>query len=225
MIKIVTGITNKTLNLITRQKIAEYADKLQFYIKASSLDKINTDTDICCLMLDEYLEYQNVLPDKVKILLIVDENDEILFDTIHQMYFINKNKMDVQFILAIERLVKEVKKDGIIVEIPNKGEKRISLEHLNYIDIAYRNLGYHMDNNETILGRTIRKSFATKTQKYNQQHEELLLLKPSFMINLTNVDEVYPTHIVFRSGEELYLPKIACLTVKENWKHFYSEDY
>lgn len=165
MIKIVTGITNKTLNLITRQKIAEYADKLQFYIKASSLDKINTDTDICCLMLDEYLEYQNVLPDKVKILLIVDENDEILFDTIHQMYFINKNKMDVQFILAIERLVKEVKKDGIIVEIPNKGEKRISLEHLNYIDIAYRNLGYHMDNNETILGRTIRKSFRNRNAK------------------------------------------------------------
>lgn len=226
MINIATSIVNPTIDLALRKEIAEYTDKVQFYIRVGTLKTINNNIDICILNLCKYLEYKEELDKypKIKVMILLEQEDISNYPmfVFSNLYFISIDKIEKQLTALLNRIVDELYNYNIIAAIPNKGDKRIEIKELNYIDITGRNLGYHTING-LITGKTIRTSFSIETQNYSK-HEELYLIKPSFMVNLTNIDELYPDHIKFRSGDMLYLPKTAYKGLKKKWKHFYFED-
>lgn len=222
MINIVTSITNPTIDLMLRKEIAEYTNKVQFYIRVGTLNIISNNIDICILDVYNYLEYKKELEKypKIKIMILLEQENISNYPI--NLYFISIDKIENQLTVLLSRMINELYNYNIIAAIPNKGDKRIEIKELNYIDITGRNLGYHTIGG-IIIGKTVRAAFAIETQIYSK-HEELCLIKPSFMVNLTNIDELYPDHIKFRSGDVLYLPKTAYKELKKKWKHFYFED-
>lgn len=223
MIRIMNGIDNKIIDLNLRREIAMYTETIQFYIKVSSIKTIDENVNICFLDLNNYFKYKDALKNLLtKIVLILYDDEEIFIDSIN-VYYINANKISSQLKPLMNKIIYEIKKQTIIVPIPNKGDKRICLQQLNYIDINRRNLGYHMTNNIIIKGKTVRSSFEKEVKPYFN-HDELYFMKPGFLINLSNINELYPNYILFESGEKLYFPKTAYKAIKEKWIKFYIEE-
>ena len=79
------------------------------------------------------------------------------------------------------KIIHEVKSKIMIVD-----DVKIYIRHLNYVDIEGRSLCYHMSYGYIQANRTLRTSFEKAMYPY-LKHENLLFLKPSLLINLSNI--------------------------------------
>lgn len=125
-----------------------------------------------------------------------------------------------QLDLILEDIFKTRKQSTIVATLPHKGDKRFYIKDLNYIDIYHRSLYFH-ENDKNTIGSIIRKSFEKEVKSF-LCHEELYLLKPSLLINVSNIDQLTNDHIVFRNGAILYYPKNGYQQLKNYWDKFYS---
>lgn len=113
------------------------------------------------------------------------------------------------------KVIHEVKSK--IMLVPTKhGNERIYIRHLNYIDIESRSLCYHLSTGNLQAGHILRTSFEKAVCQY-LKHENLLFLKPSLLINLSNVKILDPEKIEFKNGDLLYYPKKYYEQIKEKW--------
>lgn len=113
------------------------------------------------------------------------------------------------------KVIHEVKSK--IMLVPTKhGNERIYIRHLNYIDIENRSLCYHLSTGSLQAGHILRTSFEKAVCQY-LQYENLLFLKPSLLINLSNVKILDNEKIEFKNGDILYYPKKYYERIKEKW--------
>lgn len=109
------------------------------------------------------------------------------------------------------KIIHEVKSKIMIV-----GNEKIYIRHLNYVDIEGRSLHYHLSYGELQDGRILRTSFEKAMCPYFK-HENLLFLKPSLLINLSNIKALKKDSILFKNGDILYYPGKYYDLIKEKW--------
>ena len=108
------------------------------------------------------------------------------------------------------------RKNGLVIISTSKGDKRVELKDLNFIDIEERSLFYHLDN-EVIKARCIlRTSFAKAIEQY-LGNDNLFFLKPSLLINIDNIQFLDKDHIIFNNDEILYFPKKYYIEIDDKW--------
>ena len=108
------------------------------------------------------------------------------------------------------------RKNGLVIIPTSKGDKRVELKDLNFIDIEERSLFYHLDN-EVIKARcTLRTSFAKAVEPY-LCNDNLFFLKPSLLININNIQFLDKDHIIFKNDEILYFPKKYYIEIYDKW--------
>ena len=104
----------------------------------------------------------------------------------------------------------------IIIISVSEGDKRISLDKLNYMDIEQRSLYYHLTVGN-IKSRCILRTSFTKAIEPYLRHENLIFIKPSLLINLDNIDILDKEKIIFTNGEILYFPRKYYEEIYERW--------
>ena len=108
------------------------------------------------------------------------------------------------------------RKNGLVIISTSKGDKRVELKDLNFIDIEERSLFYHLDG-EVIKARcTLRTSFAKAVESY-LCNDNLFFLKPSLLINIDNIQFLDKDHIIFKNDEILYFPKKYYIEIYDKW--------
>lgn len=216
------GITDNNENLRVREFLKEYSNSTNHCVKVRGIDKINNKIDVCILDMQNYLYYKKQLlayPD-IKIIILNNDIKNLIY--YQNIYMISFPIQQEQLNILLNRIYNRIKEENIFIPIANKGEVKINIEIINYIDIFKRSLNYHLIAAEPIIGKTMRSSFAVEVEPY-LIHEEFCFIKPSIIINVCNIKELYPEYIVFQSGEKLYYPKTAYKNLYTKWKEFYEQ--
>ena len=134
---------------------------------------------------------------------------------------------DCDFYMAkpidVERLRKilskiraKIKQEYIIIPTPI-GDRRESINNINYVDIVKRCLCYHLKDGEMFDGQTLRSSFQKAITPLDQ-HEQFIFLSPSLLINLYQIKILDLDHLYFDNDEVLYFPRKAHDTIEQRWK-------
>lgn len=133
-------------------------------------------------------------------------------------YFLLRPIRKDMFFKILMKIKKQIKENSIVIKT-SFGEKRVKLNNLNYIDIVKRCLCYHLKDGSILDGQTLRTSFEKAITPLDQ-HEALLFLPPSMLINLEQIDELHDDHVVFEDKSMCYFPKKARDIVKERWHRY-----
>lgn len=133
-------------------------------------------------------------------------------------YFMSKPLEDADFIDILKEIKKEIQHDNIIIKTA-MGERRIRVNHLNYINIVKRCLCYHLTDGAMFDGQTLRSSFEKAIDPL-QKHKAFLFLAPSLLINIGEIQAVNKDHIIFENGDILYFPLKQYETVRNSWINY-----
>lgn len=216
------GIEDVTENLTIRKYLKEYANTARIYTKVESIKEIYNGIDIYIFDMNTYLHYEKELSTHPNIKIIIVDDDITSLNYSDNIYIIQSFVSKAQFLFLIQRLYNRIKQEHIYVSLPNKGDRKIAINEFEYAEIVKRSVCYNLTNDKSVTSKCIRTSFETEVKDY-LVHDELYLIKPSFLVNLSNIKELYPDHIVFESGAVLYVPKTAYKPLKQKWKTFYFE--
>ena len=107
-------------------------------------------------------------------------------------------------------------KVGVLIIPTIEGDKRISLDYLNYIDIEQRSLCYHLLDENFKARHVLRTSFQRAVEGL-LGNNNLLFLRPSLLVNVENIEFLNKDHMVFINGDVLYFPKKNYLEIYEKW--------
>ena len=142
-------------------------------------------------------------------------------------YFATKARADYFVLKPIEKeeliqILKEVKQkiqyDNIIIKVAG-GERRLRVNHLNYINIVKRCLCYHLTDGNMFDGQTLRTSFEKAIDPLHK-HAAFLFLPPSTLINVGEIKILNSDNIVFENDDVLYFPKKQYDVVREAWTNY-----
>lgn len=222
MKNIYLGVEDVAKNLTIRNYLKEYANTNNTYIKVESIKEIYNNIDICILDLNTYLYYEKELSTHPNIKIIILSDNILPLNYYNNIYIISPIVSKEQFLFLIQRIYNRIKQENIYISVPNRGDRKIAIKDFEFAEIVKRSISYNLINHQTVMGKCIRTSFETEVKDF-LIHSELYLIKPSFLINLSNIEELYPDHIVFESGSILYIPKTAYKSLKQKWKSFYFE--
>lgn len=127
--------------------------------------------------------------------------------------------LDSTEILEVLKEIKQtIQYDNVVIKMAN-GERRIRVNHLNYVNIVKRCLCYHLTDGTMFDGQTLRTSFE-KAINPLQNNKTFLFLPPSLLINIGEIKIVNSDNIVFENDDVLYFPKKQYDTVREAWLNY-----
>ena len=104
----------------------------------------------------------------------------------------------------------------LIIIPASEGDKRISLDSLNYVNIEQRSLCYHLKNEDVTARCVLRTSFAKAIEHY-LHNDNLIFVKPSLLVNVDNIEILNKDHMIFTNGKILYFPKKHYESIYEKW--------
>lgn len=212
------------VHLHLRKQIKNYTDYRKIYIKTKSCsnlqDVIEQQFDICLISLKEYWKNKKRLKKLSTKFILVTTPNNILREAYLQpeLYYLIENCEKEHMYAVLDILIQKINKKSFIIDVPFKGQSRILINDFNYMDIIKRSIGYHCTD-EVIIGKILRKSFKYYVSELIQ-HEELILITPSLLVNIENIDTLYPDHLIFKNQEVLYFPKTSYEKLQEKWKNW-----
>lgn len=133
-------------------------------------------------------------------------------------YFLMKPLDSAEILEVLKEIKQIIQYDNIVIKMAN-GERRIRVNHLNYINIVKRCLCYHLTDGTMFDGQTLRTSFE-KAINPLQNNKAFLFLPPSLLINIGEIKIVNSDNIVFENDDVLYFPKKQYDTVREAWLNY-----
>lgn len=223
MLNIGVYCNNAVDNVRLREMLRDYTFLQNQQIKTFTInyaDEVLTNKISICFIDQENssLYKQRMLNnDFIHFVIIVKNNNELYYHP--KFHYLQAPYERQQLETILDNILSNIKKSSIVMTLPHEGSRRILVEDLNYIDINYRNLCFH-EKTQNTNGSILRKSFEKEVQPY-LHHEELFLLKPSLLINVSNIDTLTSDHIVFRNGAILYYPKAKYKDLKNYWDSYY----
>lgn len=147
-----------------------------------------------------------------------DSSNAHLAAKAHVNYYLMK-PIDKEELLQVLKEVKQIiQEDNIIIKIAG-GERRLRVNHLNYINIVKRCLCYHLTDGTVFDGQTLRSSFEKAIDPLHT-HKPLLFLPPSTLINIGEIKALHNDHIIFENDDILYFPKKQYDTVHKAWINY-----
>ena len=202
----------KVIDFTDTENLLLFPSRFDIYL--IDIDSIlPTDLSSYCKRIKEIDDYGSI------VCFSKDENKASLSTKAKASYFFCIEPLDYNelFEILIE-IKKAVKEDSVIIKIPN-GERRVRINHLNYINIIKRCLCYHLKDGTMFDGQTLRSSFEKAIDPL-QYNKSFLFLPPSLLINLGEIKEVYKDRVVFENDEVLYVPLKQNDTILTAWKHY-----
>ena len=133
-------------------------------------------------------------------------------------YFLEKPLDKQEMIQILQEIKYTVQQDNIIIKTA-KGDRRIRVNQLNYINIVKRCLCYHLTDGNMFDGQVLRRSFEKAIHPL-QNSKMFLFLPPSLLINLSEIKEINGDHVIFENNEILYFPKKSYEIVRTSWLHY-----
>lgn len=127
---------------------------------------------------------------------------------------IEKAQLNTALQIVFSRIVS---KECIIKS--KKGQRRILLDDLLYIDIQQRSSCFHLKN-ETIYSPCLHGTFR-KENGYLLNHQELLLVEPSLIFNLDNIKELTREYVKFVDDNIFYLPRKGYDKIYPVWSYYH----
>lgn len=133
-------------------------------------------------------------------------------------YYLMK-PLDADEIIQVLKEVKQtIQYDNIIIKVAG-GERRLRVNHLNYINIVKRCLCYHLTDGTMFDGQTLRTSFEKAIDPLHT-HRTFLFLPPSTLINIGEIKILNSDNIIFENDDVLYFPKKQYEVVRDAWKNY-----
>jgi len=133
-------------------------------------------------------------------------------------YFLMKPLDREEIIDVLKEIKKNIQDDNIIIKIAG-GERRVRVNHLNYINIVKRCLCYHLTDGNMFDGQTLRSSFEKAIDPL-QKHKTFLFLPPSLLINIGEIKIVNKDNIIFENDDVLFFPMKQYDTVRNAWINY-----
>lgn len=213
-------------NIRLREMLREYAFLQTKRIKTYTIEYadqvLEKDILICFVDFIHYTKYkERMLNNKtIYFVILLDDPGSVSYNP--QFNYFTAPFETPALKLILDDILNELENSTIMITIPHEGEKQLFIKDLNYIDIVHRSLCFHEINQNT-TGFIVRQSFEKEVQKY-LKHEELFLLKPSLVVNVSNIKILAEDHAVFRNGAILYYPKTKYKELREYWHNYFSND-
>ena len=136
-----------------------------------------------------------------------------------RFHYFTLNPIDQEeFVQILKEIKIKVKDDSVIIKIAS-GERRIKINHLNYINIVKRCLCYHLTNGTMFDGQTLRSSFEKAIDPLHK-HKAFLFIAPSLLINIGEIKILNSDNIIFENDDVLYFPKKQDDTVRDAWLNY-----
>lgn len=129
--------------------------------------------------------------------------------------YITKPIDEKKLFAVLDKVRNYIRKECFIMQT-NEGERRIHASDLLYIDIDRRCLCYHLKSGIYADGQCLRGSFE-KALGAIKENEDFIFLKPSLVINLTEIDLLNQDHLTFKNGQTIYFPKAKYQQIKDAW--------
>ena len=188
---------------------------------------IEIDPDICLLDYKTYLGHKDTLrtwqesKSGLKFVFVTNDIKDILeiVQTHPEEYLLLAPIEEESLLKVFENVKTKLKRSAVVIKLAHAEDKRIYVKDLNYINIIKRNLRYHLADGREIDGPTLRNSFVKEIGSLLNK-PELYFIQPSLLINLTNVEALWPDHLQFDNGDILYYPKTAYDKLKLMWKEY-----
>lgn len=232
MLKLIVHETENLVSANIKQYLTEYVEQQKFCIKIIPTNDIeqlikSTKRIICLIDYDIYLQNKKILQNwqnqnKV-IFIFVAKTHYQMIDAIKKnensyclLYPIKQDSL----VLILDYIKQNLRSCMVIVKKGYSGEEIVAINDLNYIDIANRSLRFHMTQKKEIYSQTLHTSFAKETAAM-LKHQELYFMAPSLLVNLENIKELYPDHMIFKNGEIAYYPKTQYEKLRAAWFEFH----
>lgn len=232
MLKFIIYETENVQTEYIQEVIKEYAEQQYTSIKVFSTNNIDDLSKlkgkICLIDYDAYLKSEEKLKEWEKI-------NKIIFifiakDYVQMIEAVKRKDLDAyclldplkkeMLILLLDYIRQKIKSHIIAIKKAHNGEEIIEVNKLNYVNIVHRSLRFYMVCKREINSQTLRQSFA-KEIKPMLKHSELYFMAPSMLVNLENIKELYPDHMIFKNQEIAYYPKTQYEKLREAWFNFY----
>ncbi len=120
---------------------------------------------------------------------------------------------------VLDRAIKEIEEEepaSINVKTKN-GLKVISTDDILYVDIVNRSLAYHLKDENSVEGLTLRVPFMEAVASL-LGGKTFVTCGASVVINVDNVDAVDREKVTFKGGSTLFPSKNACASFYEKMK-------
>lgn len=104
-----------------------------------------------------------------------------------------------------------------------EGDQRLKISELNYVNIEGRNLCYHLTDGTKTNSTTLTTSFIKAITPLDQ-HELLLFIKPSLLINISKIKIVDTNRIIFDNKDWMPVSSPQRKIIKEEWEAFHDFD-
>lgn len=218
--KAVICSNNNKINFVIQEALADYMydDRLILLKRQEFIASDLWENQLHFMDIEVYKQNYDVIKvhDFIATTVVITENLNELNDYNVRHYLkipIEKSKLDYLFAESVQR----IKEEFLVVPLGLKEETKILVKKLNYIDIRGRKLYYHLiEGEKDVIGATVRQSFAKETERFFK-HSNLLLVKPSLMVNINNIKTLGADWIIFRDGTKCYFPKTVYNIIREAW--------
>lgn len=133
-------------------------------------------------------------------------------------YYLRKPIEKAQLNTALQIVFSRIVSKECIIK-SKKGQRRILLDDLLYIDIQQRSSCFHLKN-EIIYSPCLHGTFR-KENGYLLNHQELLLVEPSLIFNLDNIKELTREYVKFVDDNIFYLPRKGYDKIYPVWFYYH----
>lgn len=198
-----------------------------FSHKEKFLEQID-QFDIYCLEMDlkeaEGMELAELIREKnpkAEIIILSADDFYLSFSySIQATYYLQKPMRGASIRSALDIAFRNLQEKQCVIKTKD-GYQKITLNDLLYINIEQRSSCFHFKNGMAIYSTCLHSPFS-KENNYLLNHSELLLIEPSLILNLDNINKINREHITFSNGEIFYLPRKAYDKVFPIWSYYHT---
>lgn len=156
---------------------------------------------------------------RAEIVIMSSDNFYLSFSyLINAAYYLCKPIEKAQINTALKVIFSKIFSKECIIK-SKKGQRRILLDDLLYIDIQQRSSCFHLKN-EIIYSPCLHGTFR-KENGYLLNHQELLLVEPSLIFNLDNIKELTREYVKFVDDNIFYLPRKGYDKIYPVWSYYH----
>lgn len=214
-----------------RKSLHDYAEQQYASIKILSVNSleelIKTHGTICLMDYDFYLKnFERLKKWKKKThicFMFIAKNHYQMIEAVksnpNDYCLLSPLKTDM-LLMLLDYIREKIKSKVIAIKKAHNGEEIIEVNKLNYVNIVHRSLRFYMTYGKQIDSQTLRQSFYKEVQPM-LKHTELYFMAPSLLVNLENIKELYPDHIIFKNGDITYYPKTQYEKLRTAWFEFH----
>ena len=199
-------------------KVSYFNDEESLLVAPSSFDIYIMDMDMEDDVITLSCKMRNIDAGARYIFLSENENKAYRVAKARFDYFIVKPIEAEDFVSILKEIKQRIKDDTVLIKVAG-GERRVRVNHLNYINIVKRCLCYHLTDGTMFDGQTLRSSFEKAIDPLHQ-HKAFLFLPPSLLINIGEIKIINGDNIVFENDDILYFPKKQYETVRSAWVNY-----